>query len=211
MHYSGVLARRRRAANAGAVVSFCVPPRQGFRFAPPTPPSTHGSGIPREVDDEHCFAALFCIIASFSFMPEAFSPLLAGGLDKCVYDISRPLLKKKNNPMHTPACKMNRKGSCEGWAPDEGQGEGAIRQGGEALENAFNLSVDIRARRPVHGVIKKKGTPALFIHHKDTWLTASCKQAVCLCMCLRSHKPPPALSVKMDGCWLGSGGVQPAR
>lgn len=108
--------------------------------------------------------------------------------------------------MHTPACKMNRKGSCEGWAPDEGQGEGAVRQGGEALENAFNLSVDIRARRPVHGVIKKKGTPALFIYHKDTWLTASCKQAVCLCMCLRSHKPPPALSVKMDGCWLGGGG-----
>lgn len=59
--------------------------------------------------------------------------------------------------MHKPACKMNRKGSCGGWATDEGQGEGAIRQGGEALENAFNLSVDIRARRPVHGVIKKRG------------------------------------------------------
>lgn len=54
-------------------------------------PPPHPSGIPREVDDEHCFDALFCIIASFSFMPAAFSPLLAGGLDKCVYDISRPL------------------------------------------------------------------------------------------------------------------------
>lgn len=109
--------------------------------------------------------------------------------------------------MHTPACKMNRKGSCEGWAPDEGQGEGAVRQGGEALENAFNLSVDIPSA-PARSTasLKKKGTPALFIYHKDTWLTASCKQAVCLCMCLRSHKPPPALSVKMDGCWLGGGG-----
>lgn len=95
----------------------------------------------------------------------------------------------------------------------KGRGEGAIRHGGEALESAFNLSVDIRAHRhPSAPSLKKKkgGTPALFIYHKDAWLTASCKQAVCLCMCLQ---PPPAaaLSVQMDGCGLGGGGVQPAR
>lgn len=47
-----------------------------------------------EADDVRCVASSsspFCIITSFSFMLAAFSSLLAGRLDKCVYDISRLL------------------------------------------------------------------------------------------------------------------------
>lgn len=66
--------------------------------------------------------------------------------------------------MHKPPSKINRRGSCEGRGKDEGQGVGAIRHGGaEALENAFNLSVDIRARRPVRAVIKKRGRSAVYL------------------------------------------------
>lgn len=65
--------------------------------------------------------------------------------------------------MHKPRSKINRKGSWWGRGKDEGQGVGAIRHGGEALENAFNLSVDIRARRPVRAVIKKRGRSAVYL------------------------------------------------
>lgn len=89
--------------------------------------------------------------------------------------------------MHKPPSKINRKGSCEGRGKDEGQGVGAIRHGREALERTPSIFPSISEHAgPSTTSLKKKEDASLFIYHKDTWLTASCKQAVCLCMCLRS-------------------------
>lgn len=51
----------------------------------------------------------------------------------------------------------------------------------------------------------KKGDAALFIYHKDTWLTASCKQAVCLCMCLRSPCARTSLCQRYQLKWMTLG------
>lgn len=59
----------------------------------------------------------------------------------------------------------------------------AIRHVGKALENAFNLSINIQRAGLYTPSLKRDAS--LFIYHKDTWLTASCKQVACLYMCMR--------------------------
>lgn len=78
-------------------------------------------------------------------------------------------------------------------AKNEGQREKKyrarpIRHARKALENAFNLSVNIRHAGLSMPSLKKEDA-SLFIYHKDTSLTASCKQVVCLymCMCVCVH------------------------